>query len=217
MLPNTHSQTHRHFHVVRHIVSYGARGPRHRTTRELTLVRIGGRPCLPDGTRVTLSKRHYQQFQKGCKRDGHLMRFPNAVVSCDATGNWKMTYNLPPIVGGALHLFDIYPLHDLDATEVVANIPTKKLIATAFTSDSSDPVFLPKFGNGACLFAPVRFGFSAGFKLNGATGSEFQVHALTEPTVGKPRAQKKSHQPNSLVVRCGRDALTWLTEAAPAA
>jgi hypothetical protein len=145
------------------------------------------------------------------------MRYQNAVVSHDDVGNWKLNINPPPIVDDAMHLFDLYPFHDLDAVGVVANIPKKKPIAAALTSDGDYPVFFPTYGRGSCLFAPVRFGFSAEFRLNGAAGSEFQIHALTEPVAGEPKALKKENRTPSIVVRCGRDALKWLHREAPTA
>ncbi len=215
MSPNT--QTHRHYHVVRHIVTFGSRGPKHRVARELTLIRIGGKPCLPNGIEVQLPRQHFKQFKARCRHDGQLMRYQNAVVSHDDVGNWKLNINPPPIVDDAMHLFDLYPFHDLDAVGVVANIPKKKPIAAALTSDGDYPVFFPTYGRGSCLFAPVRFGFSAEFRLNGAAGSEFQIHALTEPVAGEPKALKKENRTPSIVVRCGRDALKWLHREAPTA
>jgi len=214
MSPNT--QTHRYLHVVRHIVSYGLHGPRHRTTRELTLIRIGGKPCLPNGFEVRLPNQQFTQFNQTCPHNGQAMRFPNAIVQHDTVGNWRLVTDQPASIDGAIHLFDLYPPKDVDVVGIASKIPQQQPVATAWTSNGTGPVFFEKFGLGACLFAPLDYGFTAEVKLNGAPDT-FHIHAHTVSALGGSTRKKKKRRTGSFTVRCGRDALKWMQVPDPVA
>ena len=142
------------------------------------------------------------------------MRFADAVVMHDSVGNWKLVTEQPETITGAMHLFDLYPVPDVDLVSVTGIIPKHQMIATAFTSDGGIPVLFEEFGRGACLFAPIRFGFTADVQISGAPASRFQIHARTEPASAKAKAKRGQSAFN---VMCGRDALEWMKEPDTAA
>lgn len=197
----------RYYQAVRHIVTHGSRGPRHRTIKELTLIRMNGKPCLPNGIDVRLPKRQFRAFKRKCPHNGMSMRFADATVMHDTVGNWRLVSETSAPLDGALHLFDLYPPKDIDVISIDGTFPVRKPIADAFKSDGDIPVFFKEFGRGSCLIAPVRFGFTAIVRLNGTSGADFQINALTEQISAKKTQEGKM---SGINVVCGKDAMRWL-------